>query len=130
MKKQPYIILFVLFLSLVAFKCEDNSDSTFQEDQQELIDLKQNIEYLASTSVCNENTECKFMALGSKPCGGPWSYVIYSTSIDESNLKTLVTNYNKKEAAYNQKWGIVSDCAMVNPPISTTCKNNTCVAVY
>ena len=128
--KKTLIFLFTLCLSLVAFQCEDNIDSTFEEDQQELIGLKQNIEDLVSTSVCNENTECKFMAFGSKPCGGPWSYLVYSTSIDEANLKTLVANYNKKEAAYNQKWGIVSDCAMVNPPVSTSCENNTCIAIY
>lgn len=128
--KKTLIFLFALCLSLVAFTCEDNRDSTFEEDQQELIALKQNIEDLVSTSVCNENTECKFIAFGSKPCGGPWKYLVYSTSIDETNLKTLVVNYNKKEAAYNQKWGIVSDCAMVNPPVSTSCENNTCVAIY
>lgn len=128
--KKIFIISIALSLLLVTLRCGSQSESTIEEDQQELTTLKQTIEALAASSVCNNTYECKFIAMGSKPCGGPWSYLIYSSSINEDQLKSLVINYNKKEAAYNQKWGIVSDCAVVSPPTSIACENNTCIAIY
>tara|TARA_R110002049_G_scaffold285400_1_gene466265 strand:- start:13088 stop:13486 length:399 start_codon:yes stop_codon:yes gene_type:complete len=131
--KKPFLPLFLLLicLSLVAFQCEDDDTPATQETERaELNILKSDIETLANTSVCNESTECKYLAFGNKPCGGPWSYLIYSTSIDEEKLQDLVKEYNEKESAFNAKWGVFSDCAFVSPPSSVKCENNTCVAIY
>ena len=131
--KKPFFasLLLLICFSLVAFQCdEEGSEPTFEEEQVELNNLKSEIEDLANTSVCNETSECKSIGLGSKPCGGPWSYLIYSTSIDTEQLAQMVANYNQLEAEFNTRWGMVSDCAIVNPPLSVNCENNTCVAVY
>jgi hypothetical protein len=122
--------LFILSFTLLSTQCDDDVVMTQDEDKQALLSLKQDIEALANTSVCNESTECKFIAFGSKPCGGPWSYLVYSISIDTDTLEAMVANYNQKEAEFNGKYGIVSDCAMGTPPSDVTCENNTCVAVY
>ena len=100
---RSYYVLtfFTIGVLFTVFQCEDDSKLTQEQERQELVTLKQTIEDLASQSVCNENTECKFIAFGSKPCGGPWSYLIYSTSIDENKLETLVEQYNLKELAFN-----------------------------
>lgn len=42
----------------------------------------------------------------------------------------MVETYNNKEWAFNNKYGIISDCATVIPPTSVICENNTCVAIY
>jgi len=128
--KKTLLILFTIGLLFTVFQCEDDSKLTQEQERQELVTLKQTIEDLASQSVCNENTECKFIAFGSKPCGGPWSYLIYSTSIDENKLETLVEQYNLKELAFNNRYPIYSDCSYVSPPSSVKCENNTCVPVY
>lgn len=121
--------MIILFLSIVATQCEENKiPPTQADDSKELQALKAEIEALANTSICNENTTCKFIAFGSKPCGGPWSYIVYSTSIDTQKLEDLVQKYNQVETDFNNKWGIASDCAIVNPPTSVKCENNTCVA--
>ncbi|ALJ05492.1 hypothetical protein APS56_10340 [Pseudalgibacter alginicilyticus] len=133
MKKSfPIIFLFIVCFSLVAFQCEDNNDTskTQEEERKELSNLKTNIETLANASICDETTECKYIALGSKPCGGPWSYLIYSTSINVDELENLVKDYNKKEAAFNTKWGVFSDCAFVLPPSKVNCENNSCLPIY
>lgn len=132
MKKSVFpLFLLVICLSLVAFQCDDDNASLTQEEEQTALNkLKSEIESLVSTSVCNESTECKYIAFGSKPCGGPWSYLIYSTSINKETLQNLVTNYNEKETAFNTKWGIYSDCAFVLPPTDIKCENNNCVPVY
>jgi hypothetical protein len=114
----------------MAFQCEDDNELTQEEERIELNTLKSEIENLANTSVCNDTSACKFIALGSKLCGGPWGYLVYSTSVDADKLERLVETYNQKETDFNTKWGIASDCAIANPPTNVICENNTCVAVY
>ncbi|WP_298497529.1 hypothetical protein [uncultured Algibacter sp.] len=126
--KSVTTFLFLICLSLVVFQCED--EITQEDDKAELDTLKFEIEDLANTSICNEETECKYIGFGSKPCGGPSSYLIYSTSIDTDKLEKLVLNYNQKHTDFNTKWGIISDCSVVNPPTSINCVNNSCIAVY
>lgn len=128
--KKIFLPLLAICLLSMAFQCEDDANVTKEQEQQELVALKQTIENLAETSVCNENTQCKFIAFGSKPCGGPWGFLIYSTSIDFENLETLVEEYNQKEADFNTKYGIISDCSAIMPPSGLTCENNTCIAIY
>lgn len=128
MKKILAICISCLFL--MAFQCDDDTTPTQETDQETLNILKKEIDDLVATSVCNENTNCKYIAFGSKPCGGPWSYLVYSTSINAEKLEQMVANYNKKEAEYNKKWGAISDCMFVSPPNSVKCENNTCIAVY
>jgi len=131
MKSRFFIVLiFTLSSFLMAFQCEDDSKPTMEDEQKTLIVGKKIIEDLAASSICNESAECKFIALGSKPCGGPWNYIMYSTSIDVNKLESLVEDYNNNEAAFNLKWGVISDCSFVLPPTSVICENNKCVAVY
>jgi hypothetical protein len=125
------IILVSLCLFLLSTQCEDDIPPDTQEnEQQELAALKAEIENLASISICSDTFECKFIGFGSKPCGGYWSYLVYTTSIDTEQLESMVEAYNRKEALYNANWNIVSDCAIANPPSIVTCENNTCLAVY
>jgi hypothetical protein len=125
------IILVSLCLLLLSTQCEDDIPPDTQEnEQQELAALKAEIENLASVSICSDTFECEFIGFGSKPCGGYWSYLVYTTSIDTEQLESMVEAYNRKEALYNANWNIVSDCAIANPPSSVTCENNTCLAVY
>ncbi len=128
--KKAFLPLLAICLLLTAFQCEDDADVTKEEDQQELATLKQTIENLAETSVCNENTECKFIAFGSKPCGGAKGYLIYSTSINVNELEAMVEQYNQKEADFNTKYGIISDCSVALPPTGMRCENNICIPIY
>lgn len=132
MKKSMFkFILLPLCFVLFSTQCEEDIPPiTKENEQEELALLKAKIEDLAGTSICDDAFECKFIAFGSKPCGGPWSYLVYSTSIDIETLETMVEGYNKREALYNTNWNITSDCAVVNPPISISCENNTCIAIY
>lgn len=127
--KKIIVPLFSVCLLFMAFQCEDNTSITMEEEKESLNVSKKIIEDLANTSICNETTTCKFIAFGSKPCGGPWSYLTYSTSIDTDRLEGLVNEFNEKQANFNQKWNITSDCSFVSPPSSVECENNTCIPV-
>ncbi|WP_308991582.1 hypothetical protein QLS71_006075 [Mariniflexile litorale] len=128
--KKLHLILLTTCLIFMAFQCEDDTASTKESQQQDLSVSKKAIEDLAATSICNETFTCKFIALGSKPCGGPWGYLVYSTSVNIEKLENMVLNYNKKESDFNKKWGVASDCMYLMPPTKVNCENNTCVAVY
>ncbi|MCF7566858.1 hypothetical protein L3X37_00570 [Sabulilitoribacter arenilitoris] len=132
MKNAPFhLFTLAICLSLMAFQCdEDIMPLTQEEERKDLNIYKNAIEDLAATSVCNETTECKYIAFGSKPCGGPWGYLIYTTSIDTKKLKLWVEDYNQRESNFNSKWDVGSDCSVVNPPISINCQNNSCIPIY
>lgn len=125
------IILIPLCLFFFSTQCEqDNLTISQESDQEELALLKTDIENLVSTSSCGDTFECKFIGFGSKPCGGYWSYLVYSTSIDTEQIESMVEDYNRLETNYNMNWNLASDCAIINPPTSIICENNTCIGVY
>ena len=123
-------ILKTIALFAIVFSCTNNSASLQEQDRYELEQLETEIEMLLSEEKCAENATCDFIAFGSKPCGGPWHYLVYSTSINTELLKLKVAEYNNKEAIYNKKWSISSDCMAALPPKSAECIDGICAAIY
>ena len=131
MKKSFSLLsLFSVCLLLMAFQCDEEEPESCQDRLDHLLISKAEITDLANTSVCNENFECRYIAFGSKPCGGPWSYLVYSTSIDTLALQNMVEVYNLNEQNYNVACEQFSDCAVVLPPTEVTCEDGKCIAVY
>ena len=60
-----------IILLIIVFSCTNNSDTTKEDELTELNNLQNEIELLIDEGTCTENTECEFIAFGSKPCGGP-----------------------------------------------------------
>ncbi len=123
---------FLALIFLVLISCSLGDDSVNVQEQELLIlnQQKNEIEQLAKSIPCNEVTICHYVAFGSKPCGGPWTYLGYNTEIDEALLLNKVASYNANEAFYNSKWNIESDCAVVNPPIVVTCIDGVCTPIF
>lgn len=115
---------------LTAFKCDDQDNNSCEDYVSKLDQMRAKIQNLAEASVCNKNFECLSIALGSKPCGGPWTYLIYSTAINTLELHSLVDAYNKMEQEYNVACQQFSDCMFVSPPLRLKCENNKCIAIY
>jgi hypothetical protein len=72
-------------------------------------------------------SQCKLIAFGSKPCGGPLRYLVYSTAkTNEAKLQQLVSEYNQRQKKYNEERGAISDCMFVTEPkvelINGVCK--------
>jgi hypothetical protein len=64
-----------------------------------------------------EPSQCKLIPFGSKPCGGPWGYLVYSTlKTDESRLKQLVSDFNQLQKKINEDGKILSDCTIAPQP--------------
>ena len=123
--------LMSLFMMLTAMQCDkDDLESSCEAQSANLIQLKSDIESMANASVCGDTFECRYIAFGSKPCGGPWEFLVYSTSIDTLALTSLVMEYNQLEANYNINCNMASDCSTPQPPIGFDCENNQCIPLF
>ena len=76
---------------------------------------------------CVDSLVCADIGIGSKPCGGPWRDVVYSTAtVNQADLMMKVADLNVYEDGYNRQEGIISDC-MVAPSARPACVDGKCV---
>lgn len=100
-----------------------------EADRARLFRMRQEIEELIGEAICTESSECHSIAFGAKPCGGPWEYLIYSTStVDTYTLQQRVEEYNSFNEILNQRYGWISDCSLPNRP-TVGCRDGRCVDI-
>lgn len=76
---------------------------------------------------CSNDSHCQTIAYGSRACGGPATYLVYSAkNVNTVDLTDLAARYTKLNAQYNAVTGAISICSMAMPP-ATACKANVCV---
>jgi hypothetical protein len=119
-----------IVLLAIVFGCTSTTELGKEDDLAELTSLQEEIELLVNSGVCSENSDCNYIAFGSKACGGPKTYLVFSTSINVELLQQKVETYNALENSFNKKWGIISDCSVPTPPENVTCIAGKCSAVY
>lgn len=78
---------------------------------------------------CAQDGECAYLAIGSKACGGPMGYIIFSNDIDVAALKKMVDKYTQDQKTYNIENNVISDCSIVNPPEKVGCVDGSCVEI-
>jgi hypothetical protein len=125
-----YLALIITASSFIIACTLEDEPVTCSEMLQDLQSFKISIEDYAATSICSDEFECRYITFGSKPCGGPWLYLIYTTSIDTLELESLVNDYNERETIYNLNCEAVSDCSLPPQPTGFTCEDNLCIPVY
>lgn len=125
MKTILKLILFSVMLQ--SFQCSKSDETTSNviTPQQLLAKKTEIINYINSFS-CSNSVSCDFIAFGSKPCGGPREYLVFSSAVNLTQLQQLVANYNQMETDYNIQINAVSDCAIVLPPNNVGCVNGVC----
>lgn len=120
MKKLSLLLFYISFLSI---SCSDgNSNSVIKKEI--LQEKKQNILKYINSFDCSGS--CNYIAFGSKPCGGPREYLLYSSTVNESILQEMVNEYNLLDQQYNILTNAISDCALVLPPNLVECQNGDC----
>jgi hypothetical protein len=114
---------FILFLA-----CSKQETLMPAVDDQKLEQLGKEIQDFAKNKTCAGGDDCKTMAMGSKACGGPTSYIIYALSkTDEKQLSEKVKQYTDLEKELNIKYNRVSDCSLLIPP-TVDCLNGVCTS--
>ena len=78
-------------------------------------------------AACTSNQQCRTLPIGHKACGGPESYLVWSSAAtSEGVLRGLVDEYNQARKREVQKSGRVSDCSMLADP-GARCDAGRCV---
>ncbi|RJR31254.1 MAG: hypothetical protein C4574_01320 [Candidatus Latescibacterota bacterium] len=91
-------------------------ERTQEEDWAFLDRLRGFILGYIGAAPCGGDGDCRYIAFGAKPCGGPWRYLVYSTlNADPVVLARIVDRYNAMNVVFNRRWGIASDCSI--PPL-------------
>lgn len=89
--------------------------------------LMQQIQAEIGQASCDNAQQCKTVAIGHKACGGPESYLAYSTKgNNEAKVTSLAAAYAAERKASNTASGRMSTCSMVMDP-GATCSAGKCV---
>ena len=108
---------------------DNNGDQwTEEDDRAQLAEMRREIDALVGDAAGASIEDCRYSGLGSKPCGGPWEFIIYSaSSTDSTALAEKLTAYNAFEAEMNERYGYASDCSLPNEPVLAY-RDGRCVA--
>ena len=86
-------------------------------DTETLTALRDTIQTIVGDATASDPASCRTIPLGAKPCGGPWTYLVFSSEMTDSvRLFASVDRYNETEARLNAVDGRVSDCSYVARP--------------
>ena len=126
MKALIKIALFsFILLSINCTSKQDDSNIT----PEQLVAKKTAIQNYINTFSCSESLCCNFIAFGSKPCGGPRMYLVFSNSINLPQLQEMVTEYNEMDHLRNIQTNAISDCSIPTPPNEIACVNGVCTII-
>ncbi len=105
-------LLIAALLVLLLGSCSDAEIENM--DMQELLIA---IDKEVGTPYASSIDSCKVMPIGSKPCGGPNAYVVYSNQVSSTpRLEIMVERFTKLQHEDNIRRGLGSDCAYIGPP--------------
>ncbi|ASW76007.1 hypothetical protein IQ37_14030 [Chryseobacterium piperi] len=98
-------------------------------DEVQLEKIKAIIVSEINKEKCTNADDWMAAPLGSKACGGPKSYIAYPKKL-EAEILPEIEDYNKKESEFNTKYGITSDCSVIEEPQKIKCSNGKAELVY
>ncbi len=88
------------------------------------------VRQMVKTAAADDPKQCKIVAMGHKPCGGPERYLLYSEKTMSSEelevfFETL-NRYNELSRRLLEKSDVVSDC-QIRPKPTAVVRNGFCV---
>ena len=122
--------LSIILLTFLAFGCQSVDSESPVVYPSEMQEVYKEIITISESQKCSDSEEWLFTAYGSKACGGPIGYIVYSKKIDQNYFLGLVDRFTKLQAEYNRKTGAVSDCALAVRPARITCENGKPKFIY
>ncbi len=127
---RPSLILGLLFVFGTSSCNNDNGGLTIEQERLLLNETLENLVDISESVSCEDSDDWRFAPIGSKACGGPKGYIAYAVSIDTVQFFAKLEQYRNDENQFNAKWGIFSDCALVQSPSDVACENGKAVLVY
>jgi len=85
-------------------------------------DAQARIESLIGDAACDTQSQCRTVGIGARPCGGPESWLAWSTkTTDARALQEAVQVQAQAAKDANQRSGLASDCR-VRPEPTVVCR--------
>lgn len=127
---QMKLFCMLLTTTLLLVNCQDDDGLQVEIREERMAEIASHVEALIANRSCNGVDDCASIAWGSKPCGGPWEYLVYAPSnVDVPQLEQLVAEYNQLQDEVNRLKELGSDCALVQEP-SVECVEGLCLAGF
>ena len=120
---------FAIFFILTSFlifstSCEEITTDNF--DDLSIDEVAQLIDQEVGNAPAESLSSCSVLAIGAKPCGGPWGYLVYSKEkSDTDKLKRLVKRYNELDEIRMKEEGYGSTCDYATEP-TLSLENGSC----
>lgn len=77
-------------------------------------------------AACDNDTQCRTVAVGYKACGGPAGYLAWSTKrSQDAKISDLARRQGEAEKSESAGNGLMSNCAVVIDP-GAVCKSGRC----
>lgn len=81
---------------------------------------------LIGKAACTSDQQCQVLPVGARACGGPASYLAWSSAVTSgADLQALADRYRSEQQAGNARSGMVSDCRAIAPP-AAACRAGAC----
>lgn len=111
----------------VTSACATSTSPAQPPQEQPSVKPADELRALIGDASCSDHAQCRTIAWGSKACGGPQSYVAYSTlRTDASKLEALAKRHAEAQARDNEASGRLSNCMLVTDP-GAQCVASRCV---
>ncbi|WP_300756540.1 hypothetical protein [Janthinobacterium sp.] len=79
--------------------------------------LQQQIQSEVGNAACDSTAQCQTIAIGAKSCGGPESYLAWSSkNNDGKKLKALAYAQAEAQRRQQQNDGMLSTCSIITDP--------------
>ena len=89
-----------------------------QDDSTRIAMLEAQARVLARTEGCREGGQCRMAPVGSRPCGGPRTFLPYcAATTDSAALFRKLAELARAEEAFNRERGLASTCELRQPPL-------------
>jgi hypothetical protein len=122
---KTHFLTYTILVFVTFFACT-KEDISPAADEQKLESLSKEIEAFTKNKSCAGGNDCKVMAMGARPCGGPSRYIVYALSkTDEKQLMEKVNAYTSLENELNIRYNRVSTCIAILPP-TVDCTDGVC----
>lgn len=98
-----------------------------QPTRENIQKAHQQLQALTADPQCDSSAQCKVLAVGSRACGGPSSYLVYSNkTANEQAVEQLSKKITSLESQFNAENSMVSICQHLMTP-GAQCVENKCV---
>ena len=131
----PFLVVITLAAILFSYQnCEQfqaghsNHNPKILDAQTDLDQVFNEIMQTKGMGICSQDSDCEHLYFGEKMCGGPESFIIFSTAeVSKSELTALINEYNQLQRdQLNTAENHYGDCRMVQVQEPLICLENIC----